>query len=101
MLEASVDAVCPFTGAPDSYDIEVEYVSREACLEALSLASWLEKFRGVRISQEQLAQEIVSTLKELLNPEYVCVKLTGSHGRVGMVVEKCEDTSPAEEMSPI
>ncbi|WP_165488002.1 preQ(1) synthase [Aeropyrum pernix] len=101
VLETTVDAVCPFTGAPDSYDVEIEYVSRDACLEALSLASWLEGFRGVKISQEQLAQEIALTLRELLKPEYVCVKLTGSHGRVGMVVERCEDTSPTEDMGPI
>lgn len=93
VVDGVVEAVCPFTGAPDYYDLEIEYSPRGMCIEAISLAEWLDTFKGTRISQEELASVIASRLKEIVDPEYVCVRLAGSHGRLNLSVEVCLEGS--------
>jgi len=94
-LEAEVRAVCPFTGAPDHYEVQVEYISSGACLEAHSLQEYLDGFRGRRITQEELTAAINEAVKEAVEPEIVCTRLTGSHGGVTITTEVCSESSPA------
>ena len=100
VVEGFVEARCPFTGAPDFYELSVEYVSRGVCLEAISFSSWLSQFKGRSISQEELAHSIGVYLKKLLNPAMVCVKLGGRHGSLDLTVEYCVE-SPAMEPSTL
>ena len=96
VVEGFVEAKCPFTGAPDFYELTVEYVSRGRCLEAISFASWLSQFKGKSISQEELAHSIGVYLKRLLDPTMVCVKLSGRHGSLDLTVEYCMEGSAME-----
>lgn len=89
VITASVQSRCPFTGAPDSYVLRLEYVSTGRCVEAISLGEWLDGFKGKTISQEELADAVASTMAELLEPDMVCASLRGTHGSVEMTVEKC------------
>ena len=88
-LEGSVEARCPFTGAPDFYELSIEYISGGLCVEAVSFSGWLDSFRGREISQEDLTAELINTIKRVLEPRSLCVRLTGDHGRVTITTEAC------------
>ena len=96
VVEGFVEARCPFTGAPDFYELSVEYVSRGKCLEALSFSSWLSLFKDKSVSQEELAHNIGVYLKRLLDPSIVCVRLSGRHGSLDLTVEYCVEGSAME-----
>ena len=89
VVEANVRARCPFTGAPDRYELEIEYVSTGRCVEAHSLAEWLEGFKEDIVSQEELTKAIAEELRKMLEPEFVCTRLRGSHGSVFIATESC------------
>jgi NADPH-dependent 7-cyano-7-deazaguanine reductase QueF len=91
VIEGYVEAKCPFTGAPDHYELSVEYVSRGRCIEAISFSRWLGGFKGRSISQEELAFEILRFVKSLVDPSMVCVRLAGRHGSLDLSVEYCEE----------
>lgn len=94
VIEANVRARCPFTGAPDHYDVEIEYVSTGKCVEAHSLAEWLDGFKEARVSQEELTKAITEKLKKMLKPEFVCTRLQGGHGSVFITTESCDSNNP-------
>ncbi|MCE4604307.1 MAG: GTP cyclohydrolase I [Aeropyrum sp.] len=100
VVEALVEATCPFTGAPDSYELEIEFVSKGKCVEAISLSRWLQSFRDQRITQEELASIIARAIKDTVEPDYACVRLSGSHGGIAMTVESCVE-GEASQIQPM
>lgn len=93
-LEAQVRALCPFTGAPDHYEVQVEFISSGTCIEAHSFQEYLDGFQARRISQEELTTAINDDLKSVAEPEVICTRLTGSHGSVTITTEVCSESNP-------
>ena len=93
-LEAHVRSRCPFTDAPDSYDVQIEYISGGLCIEAHSLQEYLDSFKDQRISQEELTARINEDLKKLIEPDVICTRLTGIHGSIAITTEVCGEANP-------
>ena len=55
-------AICPVTGQPDFYAIEISYTPDELCVETKSLKLYLRTFDGCGIFAEHLAPEIATHL---------------------------------------
>ncbi len=93
-LEAEVRARCPFTGAPDHYEVQIEFISGGSCIEAHSLEEFLDGFRERKVSQEELTQIINEAVKNAIEPDIVCTRLTGAHGSVTLTTEICSEANP-------
>ncbi len=61
-----VTAVCPITGQPDWYRVQISYEPRERCIESKSLKLYLQSFRNEGIFCETFAVRIADDLSEAL-----------------------------------
>ena len=61
-----VTAVCPVTGQPDWYRVEVTYVPGEKCVESKSLKLYLQSFRDEGVFCEALAARIAQDIGQAL-----------------------------------
>ena len=61
-----VSAVCPVTGQPDWYRVQIGYVPRERCVESKSLKLYLQSFRNEGIFCEAFAVRIADDLSQAL-----------------------------------
>lgn len=68
-------SVCPITRQPDWYDIKIDYVPDQVCLESKTLKLYLHQFRNEGIFGETLASKIVDDIFEALAPHEVTVEL--------------------------
>ncbi len=96
-LEGFLESKCPFTKAPDFYDVYVEYVSEGICIEAVSFSEWLSSFRTREITQEELSYMLAVEIKRVTRSPMVCVKLSGRHGSLDLTTEYCIESSGLEE----
>ena len=71
-----VTAVCPVTGQPDWYTVEIRYVPDKVCLESKSLKLYLHSFRNAGLFCEDLSRCIASDVFEALEPQMVEVEVT-------------------------
>lgn len=69
-------AVCPITGQPDFYELEIEYAPDGLCLESKSLKLYLWSFRNEGAFAEELAGQIAQHLFDTLQPFTCKVTLT-------------------------
>lgn len=75
MNSDELTGVCPITGQPDWYSIEIEYIPDALCLESKSLKLYLHKFRNEGIFGESLASLIADDIFDALSPHYISVTL--------------------------
>lgn len=68
-----VTAVCPVTGQPDWYGVEIYYEPDKVCVESKSLKLFLQSFRNVGHFCENLSQVIADEIWEALQPHYTRV----------------------------
>jgi 7-cyano-7-deazaguanine reductase len=61
-----VSALCPITGQPDWYQVEIAYLPRERCIESKSLKLYLQSFRNDGIFCEAFAVRIADDLSGVL-----------------------------------
>jgi 7-cyano-7-deazaguanine reductase len=61
-------SLCPKTGQPDWYELNVTYAPDEKCLESKSFKLYLWQFRDTGQFIEQLANRIADELWEVLAP---------------------------------
>lgn len=67
--------ICPVTGQPDLYTVEVVYVPRILCVESKTVKLYFQSFRNQGIFCESLAAKIAKDFLAALNPYEVRVKL--------------------------
>jgi 7-cyano-7-deazaguanine reductase len=88
MIHPEISALCPVSGYPDSGKVTVEFKPDKLTVELKAFKLWINSFRNVNISHEDLANGIYNTLKGKLNPQELYVKLEMMpRGNVTTIVE--------------
>ncbi|MHB1254234.1 MAG: preQ(1) synthase [Candidatus Humimicrobiaceae bacterium] len=64
-----VTSLCPITGQPDWYTIEIEYQPNKLCLESKSLKLYFWTFREEGHFCEQLSNIILKDVQKAINPK--------------------------------
>ena len=86
MVSDEVTALCPVTGQPDQYTVEISYYPKGKCIESKALKLKLQSFREVGVFCEQLASDLADHVHESIHPESCTVKVTQkSRGGVSIV----------------
>ncbi len=65
--------LCPRSGYPDFATVHMITVPNKKVVELKCLKLWLNSFRSVGISHENMTQKIVDTMKEFLDVKYIFV----------------------------
>lgn len=63
--------LCPRSGYPDFATIRINYMPDKKIVELKSLKLYLNSFRGIYISHEDVTNSIYSELKKKLRPKYI------------------------------
>lgn len=80
-------ALCPKTGLPDFYHLEIEYIPDELIVELKSLKLYLTGYRNVGIFYEHLAMKIFNDIMEKAGPKWLKVSLKAAkRGGIGAEV---------------
>lgn len=80
---------CPFDfGGPDFYSFTLQYVPGELCLESKSLKQYLESFRDVEITAEELGAEMYNAFNNAASPQTMYLRL--EQARRGGIEETVE-----------
>ena len=61
-------ALCPKTGLPDFYSLEIEYAPERWLIELKSLKLYLIEYRNIGIFHEHLARKIYNDITEAVGP---------------------------------
>lgn len=85
--------LCPFTGHPDYARLEIRFVPGARCVELKSLKEYLQQFRDVGVSYEQLTGHLAKTLFHLMAPR--CLTVTGHWSGRGGIRSTVSVTLPA------
>lgn len=75
LISDEVTAVCPMTGQPDWYTVEVIYHPRQRCIESKSWKFYLQSFRNRGLFVEALANEIAEYVYSEIDPRAVFVNI--------------------------
>lgn len=77
-------ALCPKTGLPDFYHLEIEYMPDKLLVELKSLKLYLTAYRNVGIFYEHLAMKIFKDIKDKIEPKWLKVTLRAAkRGGIG------------------
>ena len=88
MTSDEVTAVCPVTGQPDWYLVEIRYEPAGRCIESKSLKLYLQSFRSVGVFCEQFAARIAGDVRDAIAPSFCRVRVTQKpRGGVSIVSE--------------
>lgn len=63
--------LCPRSGYPDFALIKINYVPNKKVVELKSLKLYLNSFRDIHISHEEVTNKIYSELKKKLSPRFL------------------------------
>ncbi len=85
-------ALCPKTGLPDFYHLEIEYVPDMLIVELKSLKLYLTAYRNIGIFYEHLAVKIYEDIMEAVSPQSLKVLLRAEK-RGGIGAEIVVDSS--------
>lgn len=75
--------LCPRSGYPDFATIRVEYIPDRKIVELKSLKLYINKFRNVYISHEEITNKILDDLIQILKPRWI--EVTGDFNPRGNV----------------
>lgn len=88
MIHPEISALCPVSGYPDSGKVTVQFIPKKKTVELKAFKLYINSFRNVAISHEDLANEIYTVLKKGLKPQKLYVKLEMMpRGNVTTIVE--------------
>lgn len=90
--------LCPRSGYPDFATITVTYVPDKKIVELKALKLYLNSFRDVHMSHEEVTNRIYSELKKVVNPRFL--EVTGDfnpRGNVKTVVRVCSENRTMPE----
>ncbi len=68
-------ALCPDTGQPDFYEVEIDYIPHKHLVELRSLKRFLQEFRNRGILHEDLLNEVFDEFLDRLQPSFLSVTL--------------------------
>jgi 7-cyano-7-deazaguanine reductase len=68
-----VTSLCPITGQPDFYSVEIRYVPSARCIESKSLKLYLFSFRNTGLFAEDLANRVLHDLTTACEPQWMQV----------------------------
>ena len=78
---------CPFSGYPDFAVIRLVYQPSETVLELKSIKLYINSFRSIKISHEEVANRILDDLVEACNPLWMHLEADfNPRGNVHMIV---------------
>ena len=81
-------ALCPLTGMPDYYTLEINYVPAEKCIESKSAKFYFHSFRDSGMFIEALTNKIANDWFEICAPRYLKVTNTmAARGGIPITVE--------------
>jgi len=66
-------ALCPLTGMPDYYTLEITYVPDKKCIESKSAKLYFHSFRDAGMFIEALTNKIADDWEEVCSPKYLKV----------------------------
>ena len=89
--------ICPRSGYPDFATIRIRYVPDRKIVELKSLKLYLNSFRGVPISHEEVTNRIYSELQKKLKPRFM--EVTGDFNPRGNVKTVVTVSSPGSGVS--
>lgn len=75
--------LCPRSGYPDFATIHITYIPDKQIIELKSLKLYLNKYRGVYISHEEVTNKIYNALHDTLEPRFL--EITGDFNPRGNV----------------
>jgi 7-cyano-7-deazaguanine reductase len=88
MTSDEVTALCPVTGHPDQYTVEIEYAPNELALESKSLKLYFQTFRNEGIFCESFAARIANDVQAAIQASYVQVRvLQKPRGGISIVAQ--------------
>lgn len=76
MTSDEVTALCPVTGQPDQYTVEIDYRPDKLALESKSLKLYLQSFRNEGIFCESFSARIANEIQEAIAARSVDVRIT-------------------------
>ncbi len=80
-------ALCPKTGLPDFYTLEIEYIPNSLLVELKSLKLYLTEYRNIGIFYEHLAMKIYEDIMEVISAKWLKVRLKArKRGGIGAEV---------------
>lgn len=92
LLADEVTAICPITGQPDQYTVELEYHPFQWCIESKSMKFYFQQFRNEGIFCEAFSAKIASDIAAAIQPKFCRVKITQkSRGGISIVAESLSD----------
>ena len=65
--------LCPLSGFPDFAKITISYQPNKWCVELKSLKLYINSFRDKGVFHEDVTNQILSDIKDLLDPQYLKV----------------------------
>ena len=81
-------ALCPLTGMPDYYTLEINYIPAEKCVESKSAKFYFHSFRDAGMFIEALTNKIADNWVAACAPKYLKVKNTmNARGGIPITVE--------------
>lgn len=87
LISDEVTAVCPVTGQPDWYIVQVEYPPTGLCIESKSFKLYIQSFRNEGLFCEALASRLAIDLRAALKTT-ATVKITQkARGGVAIIAE--------------
>jgi 7-cyano-7-deazaguanine reductase len=89
--------LCPRSGYPDFATIKINYVPNKMIVELKSLKLYLNSFRNIHISHEDVTNIIYSDLKKKIRPRFL--EIIGDfnpRGNVKTIVRVCSETEKEE-----
>jgi len=93
MTSDEVTAVCPVTGQPDFYRVEIAYTPAERCIESKSLKLYLQSFRNEGIFCEDLAARILRDVEAAAAPGQ-CQVTVIQKARGGITIRAVASSEP-------
>lgn len=86
--------LCPRSGYPDFALIKIYYVPDKKIVELKSLKLYLNSFRNIYISHEEVTNMVYSELKKKLNPRFLeVIGDFNPRGNVKTVIRVCSENS--------
>jgi 7-cyano-7-deazaguanine reductase len=68
-----VTSLCPITGQPDFYEVEIRYIPGARCIESKSLKLYLFSLRNTGLFAEDMANRILEDLVAACAPRWMRV----------------------------
>lgn len=86
--------LCPRSGYPDFATIKIRYVPHKKVVELKSLKLYLNAFRGISVSHEEVTNKIYTELGRKLAPRFLeVIGDFNPRGNVKTVVRVCSETA--------